>query len=173
MNTCTLEEPIEVSTSYSKTFLSIGELIISDKPTQIWTVLGSCVSIVLHNPRKKVSALCHAQLTEKEIFGESGSDLFTKKAVKDDFRYVASSINYMLDKMQSMGINKNEIQASVYGGASIIEKFTYQIGLENANAACSVLEKHGIRVIKKDIGGGKSRTIRHYSDTGITQVRAL
>ena len=167
----------EVEINYSKAFLSLGELIIADTPTNVWTVLGSCVSVVLYNPRLKVSALCHAQLAETDVFGKKTRGVLDEKyfdiAVKDDFRYVGCSIKYMLEQFLARGINKNEICASIYGGANVIALFTHKIGTINSIAAVEVLEKYGIRIIKKDIGGEKSRTIRHYSDTGVTHVRVL
>jgi len=172
-----LSQQIDIQTIYSKAFLSLGELIVADHPTHIWTVLGSCVSVVLYNPRKKVSALCHAQLAESKVLGYNAytleNDKHIAKVVKNDFRFVECSINFMLEKLFSMGIDKREIQASVYGGANVIAEFTHKIGSENSAAAIAALNKNDIKIVKKDVGGTKSRTIRHFSDTGETNVRVL
>jgi len=160
----------EVKENYTKQFVSLGELFIADEPTHIWTVLGSCVSVILRDPRKKISAVCHAQLTEKGVMDNEAK---YQAAEKDDFRYVACAINYMLDQMLSRGIKKNELQASIFGGASVISGFSHRVGEENANAACKVIENLGIRIVEKNIGGGKSRTIRHYTDSGFTHVKVL
>lgn len=170
MDEFSLSQNENVQTAYSKSFLSLGELIIADQPTHIWTVLGSCVSIILYNPRKKISALCHAQLSENKISGSTNKKS-TSTVIKEDFRFVACSINFMLEKLYAMGIAKNEIYASVYGGANVIVEFTHKIGSDNSDAAIEVLQKKGIKIVKKDVGGTKSRTIRHFSDTGITQVK--
>lgn len=172
----TLSSQVSVQTTYSKLFLSIGELVVADKPMQVWTVLGSCVSVVLHNPRLKVSALCHAQLAEEKVFGKvngTGLEQYAQRTVMNDFRYVEHSICYMLEQLQCMGIKKHEITASVYGGANMIELFTFKVGTENLNATYRVLEENGIGIIRQDVGGNKSRTIRHFTDTGVTHVRKL
>jgi chemotaxis protein CheD len=161
-----------IQNSYAKAFLSLGELIVAEKPTHVWTILGSCVSVILYNPRKKISALCHAQLSEGKFFGCIDNKNIVK-AVDGDFRFVACSINYMLEKFYALGIQKNEIQASLYGGANVIAEFSHKIGSDNSAAAKSVLQKNGIKIIKEDVGGTQSRTIRHFSDTGITHVRVL
>ena len=178
MHNTSIEVPgATTKVSYSKVFLSLGELIIAEQPTYIWTVLGSCVSVVLYNPRKKVSALCHAQLAEDVVFGNFGSAAttgkYTKQVVLNDFRYVGNSINHMLEQMQSLGIKKNEIYASVYGGGNVITQFSRKIGDENFIMAYKVLEKHRIAIVRQDVGGSKSRTIRHFSDIGVTHVRVL
>lgn len=172
----TLASQIAIQTTYSKLFLSLGELVVAKEPMQVWTVLGSCVSVVLYNQRLKVSALCHAQLAEEKVFGKIRStelEQYAQRAVKNDFRYVEHSINYMLEQMQQLGIRKREITASVYGGGNLIELFTYKAGDENLNATYKVLDEHGIAIVKQDVGGNKSRTIRHFTDTGITHVRKL
>jgi Chemotaxis protein; stimulates methylation of MCP proteins len=177
MKEATLLQQSKPQTFYPKAFLSLGELIIADKPTHIWTVLGSCVSVILYNPRKKVSALCHAQMAESRVFGilgkVSGKRTYTEKAVEHDFRFVGSSISYMLDQMLALGISRNEIYASVFGGANLIANFSHKIGKENIDAAIYELERNGVRIVKKDVGGIKSRIIRHFSDTGVTKVRTL
>jgi chemotaxis protein CheD len=173
MQTSMVLEGKDICSTYSKKFVSLGELFITNKPTHVWTVLGSCVSVVLHNPRMKVSALCHAQLTEKGIVGETHQKESIGKEANDDYRYIACSIKYMLNQLFAMGIHKNEIYASVYGGASLIAAFSHQVGAENAEAASKVLGQSGIRIVHKDVGGIKSRTIRHFSDTGVTEVKVL
>lgn len=164
-------------TTYQKVFLSLGELMIVEQPTCVWTVLGSCVSVILYNPRLRISAICHAQLAEIDTFGAFANgrlpSKYADKAVASDFRYVGSSINYMVDQMQLMGIKKHEIFASVYGGGNVITQFTRKIGDENLTMAFEVLAKHNIRIIKQDAGGNKSRSLRHYSDTGLTLVKVL
>jgi chemotaxis receptor (MCP) glutamine deamidase CheD len=79
----------------------------------------------------------------------------------------------MIDQLLLMGIRKNEILASIYGGAHVIGRIKQDVGFENANSAIKILQDQGINVIKQDVGGNKSRTIRYYSDSGITNVKYL
>lgn len=161
---------------YFKTFLTIGGLIVADKPMQIWTILGPCVSVILHSPKKKISAMCHAQLVERsytrrEYFNFESLQYTTSTINNIDFKYVICSVNYMIEQFLSMGINKHDIQASVYGGARLFSDSVFDIGMENINVAFEILQDQGIDIVKTDVGGDKSRLIRHYSDTGITQVK--
>jgi len=166
----------EVNPSYEKKFLSIGEVIIATEPTYIWTVLGSCVSVILFSLRKKVSAICHAQLVEKEfsIKAIPDSEFHTPKSaiLKNDYRYLGRAVNHMIDELLSLGIHKNELVASIYGGGRIIENMQ-DIGLENAESAVKILQENKLHIVNKDIAGDKTRTIRYYSDTGITHVKLL
>jgi chemotaxis protein CheD len=167
----------ETKTVYFKKFLSIGGVFFTDKPTHIWTILGPCVSVILHSPERKISAMCHAQLVEKEFLSKQyfglGSNQYTTTTKNIDFRYVVCSVNYMIEQFIMMGIQKNKIQASIYGGAHLISDLVHNIGSENVNIACEFLKNQGVSIIKKDVGGEKSRVIRHYSDTGITHVKVF
>jgi chemotaxis protein CheD len=173
----TLLVPSKTQTTYVKKFISLGELYISDSPTHFWTVLGSCVSVVLHNPRKMISAVCHAQLAEKGVLGKrhtvQSPGRYVEKATAGDYRFVGCAIDHMVSCFMQQGIMKKEIIASIYGGASIVSEFTYHIGEENVRAALLSLEGHGIKITEKNMGGGKSRLIRHFSDTGTTHVKIL
>lgn len=79
----------------------------------------------------------------------------------------------MIQQFLMMGITTNEIHASIYGGAHLISGLTYNIGFENISIACEMLQNRGVRIIVKDVGGEKSRVIRHYSDTGVTHVKVF
>lgn len=168
-------QTVSGNTTHVKKFVSLGELHCSSSPTQFWTVLGSCVSVVLHNPRKRISMVCHAQISQKDTFGKfnDNQQKYVSKACDGDFRFVETAIMHMLEKFYSNGVDKNEIQAGVYGGASVIAEFSHKIGDENVSAALKLLNQQGIRIIEKNVGGEKSRTIRHFSDTGLTQVKIL
>jgi chemotaxis protein CheD len=159
--------------TYSKTFLSIGSLLIAEKPMHIWTVLGPCISVILYSPGKKTSAICHAQLVEKEFLNNNcvNQELLCLNDKKNfDFRYVVCSIKYMIESLLISGLKKTDIYASIYGGSQNSDSL-YSIGLENINIAVALLQEYRIKIIKTDVGGNKSRVIRHYSDTGITDVK--
>ena len=59
-----------------KIFLQPGEVVISTAPQNVWTVLGSCISIVLYSRRLKVSAICHAKLPEQKKNTEKHCSVF-------------------------------------------------------------------------------------------------
>ena len=170
-----LNEQPERKTNYIERFLLIGQLHISIEPTCVWTVLGSCVSVVLYCPRKKISAICHSQLAEKKEYNHKCSDTCPapchKAPVDSEFRYVTCAVGYMMERFLSMGISKNEIKASIYGGSNMLPNIPYDIGGENILVAYKMLSKYGVKVVKHDTGGKKGRTINHYSDTGITIVK--
>jgi chemotaxis protein CheD len=63
-------------------FLNPGEFHFGDGKTRISTLLGSCVSITLWHPRKRIGGMCHFMLTERRpspdmpLDGRFGSEAF-------------------------------------------------------------------------------------------------
>jgi chemotaxis protein CheD len=176
MNEVVKFHSIENSLQYPEKFLLIGQLHVSVQPTYVWTVLGSCVSVILYSPRKRISGICHAQLAEKKTaHNNKCSDVCPKPCHREpsdsEFRYVTCSVNYMMEQLLKLGAVKSEIQASVYGGSTMLTGSPYDIGGENLRIAYKMIENYGLRVVNFDTGGTKGRSIRHFSDTGITLVK--
>jgi chemotaxis protein CheD len=173
-----LAEKQKLVVDYSLKFLLPGELIIAREPTNIWTVLGSCVSVILFNPRKKISAVCHAQLSENS-YGGRCRDVCPHPCkitpLENDFKYVSCSVNYMVEEFSKFGIRNNEIEAAIYGGASMMKKSVspfYKIGEENVKTAHKMIDQYKLKLMRKDTGGFSGRTLRHYSDSGLTEIKS-
>lgn len=147
----------------NKILLNPGELIICESEQQIWTVLGSCVSIIFYNRRTQRSAICHAQLANnKEIL--TCSDYCSNPCGRDmqenDFKYVTCAFKHMLNQFEKAGIRKSEIEVSLYGGASMLRKSELlHIGGKNLKEAKHLIKKNHLRVVNEDTGGTYSRSI--------------
>jgi chemotaxis protein CheD len=98
----------------SNIYLNPGEIYIGTKPAKVSTILGSCISVTLYNPRLKVGAICHGILpTHRNT--QTGDNNCAK-----DFKYIDYSIAIMLDKFGLLGVRHKEIDVKVFGGADMI-----------------------------------------------------
>jgi two-component system chemotaxis response regulator CheB len=90
---------------------------------------------------------------------------------KDKGHYGDSSTELLIAMMKKLAPNFNRVVAQVYGGGAVVGHLNAAMGIgdRNAMAALQVLKKHGIRVVKKDIGGTNGRRI--YFDTQTNKVR--
>lgn len=159
--------------NYEKVFLRPGQLIIAQKPTFVWTTLGSCLSVVFYNHRQRVSGMCHAQLPDRAASDEKCAGNCPVQCMQDspatcDFRYVNCSIKHMLDQFAGMGIGNSELVVKVFGGANVIKIFDSRksVGQRNTELALSMLEEKRLTVASQDTGGQLGRTIGLFSDTG-------
>jgi chemotaxis protein CheD len=157
--------------------LGLGAVIIVDTPSIVRTILGSCVAVILHVPRLRVSAICHAQMPEREA-GLCCSDTCPqpcggKQSDSTDIRYVTCSIRYMLNDLHRRHVIKAEIICTLVGGANVIKNIDprWSVGERNVEMAASVLKNEGIRVSYSDTGGTLGRVIEHTSDLNRTKVR--
>jgi chemotaxis receptor (MCP) glutamine deamidase CheD len=159
--------------------LGVGDIVVVDQPTTVWTVLGSCVAVILRVPRLGMSAICHAQLPEPPPGSwPSCIDACPKpcdqEPVKDRaMRYVTCGIRKMLAELQQRGALKMEMVASLYGGGNVVSLIAADRSVSDRNVAIarSMLEEEGIPIVFTDVGGTRGRNIEHDSGTNQTVVR--
>jgi chemotaxis protein CheD len=137
-------------------FLKPGELHITEKPTVVSTILGSCVSLTMFHGQSGTGGICHAILPKNPT--DSGCD---------PFRYVDSVVYSMLKMFATVGINRKEIEVKLFGGADVIAHSTKNtIGLKNITEALAVIARESLKLIASDVGGDAGRKLFFYTHTG-------
>lgn len=161
-----------------KVFLGPGQIHITDKPAVIWTVLGSCVSVILYHRKTGLTAMCHAQLParlfhEKKCFHTCPNPCYKEQPNENSFKYLTCSLNYMINTFSDANIPLKEISATVLGGSSIMDfsDDKFSIGLRNTKKAHEYLKQCKIKIIKEDTGGIVGRTIWYNTQTQILQIK--
>jgi chemotaxis protein CheD len=163
----------------TKITLGVGAVHVATKPNLVWTVLGSCVSMVLFVPRMKVSAICHAQLPKpgnsvEPCSNECPHPCFRNRSDTNAFRFVTCCAEYMFKALDRMQVRKSEIAASVIGGASLLGiALKRSVGNQNVEIARQILESHGISVAYDNTGGTHGRAVTYATDTGQIDVRLV
>lgn len=145
--------------------VKMAEMATVENSALLKTTLGSCVGVVLHDPRKKVSGLAHILLPERlRHYGVVG-------------KYADTAIPALLSQLRSSGCSHRDIRAFVTGGANM---FRYSgdgkiatIGDRNVEAAKRVLQELKIPVSYEDTGGDQGRTVTFVNHSGDIQVRTL
>ncbi len=146
---------------YTRKFIHVGEIFVGAKPTEIVTVLGSCVAVCLYDRTEQVGAMNHYLLPLW-----NGNGLQSPK-------FGNISIPKMIENMVNIGCNTHNIEAKLFGGANInqtnIENM--MIGKKNIIIAKEILKEHRIKIIAEDTGGTKGRRILMRSDSGKILLR--
>jgi chemotaxis protein CheD len=137
-------------------FLYPAELYVSKSSYQINTILGSCVSVCLFDPILKIGGMNHYMLPYW-----NGQGLASPK-------YGNIAIEKLIDKMISLGCNKNNLKAKIFGGGEVIETQVVQfhIGTRNIEVARQSLEERKIPIISSSVGGKLGRKIEFLTLTG-------
>ena len=141
-------------------YLRPGEAYIEDRHVLVSTILGSCVSVTMFH-RSQRGRICHAVLP-------SNPD----PLAHDAFRYVDSSIEYMLDSLLSEGVSRGEIEVKIFGGANTFRSGS-AVGDLNAAAALQFVRKKGLKLCASDLGGKSGRKILFDTHTGLIFLKRL
>jgi two-component system chemotaxis response regulator CheB len=130
-------------------FLLPGQIACVQQETLITTVLGSCVAVVLHDPLTKIGGMNHFLLPETP-----NNEIATA-------RYGNFAIPKLIDEIERLGGDRFQLQAKVFGAASVISNnpIGESIGRRNQEIALKILRDSGISIIRKDLGGVRSRKI--------------
>lgn len=141
---------------YEKKFINVGEIYVARRPTEIVTILGSCVAVCLYDTVSKVGAMNHYLVPLW-----NGNGLASPK-------YGDVSVEKLLKHMYDHGCRPYNIIAKVFGGSNINIKSAegMLIGKKNVIIAKEILAKHKIKVVAEDTGGNRGRRIMLVSDTG-------
>ncbi len=141
---------------YEKVFIHVGQIHIGFTPTEISTVLGSCVAVCLFDKYKMVGGMNHYLLPLW-----NGNGLQSPK-------FGNVSVPRMIQSMMDIGCNPSNMEAKIFGGASIniSSSEDMMIGKRNIFTAKEILDEYKIPVIAEDTGGATGRRIMMRSDTG-------
>ena len=113
--------------------------------------LFSCLGVAAYDPGKKVGGLLHAMLPD------SSMDL--KMAAQNPSLFVDTGINYLIESLVQMGATKEFLVVHLAGGADIpLANPILNIGVRNCTAADLALQKLGISVKSKALGGSVPRS---------------
>lgn len=116
--------------------------------------LGSCVAVVLLDPRTRTVGMAHIALPDSEVQPER---------VKTRPAYFADTgIPALFEAMQAHGAapNGRGMMAKLAGGAKVMDhNSVFNIGKRNVLAIRKILWKYGLGPVAEDVGGEISRTV--------------
>lgn len=140
--------------------VNIADMKISTNPQEILITysLGSCVSIALYDPYKKIGGLIHIMLPESAI---------DKNSQMNPYKYVDLGVPLLFKEMFKLGCKRGTLITTVIGGSNVMDKNKFfNIGERNYLAVRKILWRNNVIINKEDVGGSKSRTVRLQIDTG-------
>ena len=127
-----------------------GDVACADSGDRLETLLGSCVAIVMTDPRRTIGAMCHIVHASLPVTGMPHTTAYADKA-----------LDTMYAQLRARGINPLLCEAWVYGGGNMFpDQFTTShVGDQNANWALDALAHDGVRVLFHDLGGSAYRRL--------------
>jgi chemotaxis protein CheD len=146
-----------------KHYLFPSSVFTNIAPTQVTTVLGSCVSVCLIDIKNNIGGINHYMLPLW-----NGSGLASPK-------YGNIAIDKLIERMIFIGSRKENLRAKVFGGGNVLESSInfFNVGERNHTLAIEMLENENIPIIAKSIGGEKGRKIIFNTYTGEVLLKFL
>ena len=133
-------------------FLNPGEFHFGESNTRISTLLGSCVSITLWHPRKRIGGMCHYMLTERKRPPNAALD----------GRFGSEAFDLFLQHVAAAGTRPSEYQAKLFGGANMLTGPTgkqMDIGPRNVALGRQLLAANHIALMVEHVGGSGRRKL--------------
>ncbi len=141
--------------------LGIGEMAFATKPCLIRTVLGSCVGVAIHDPRLRIGGMCHYLIAEAPRGCASS-------------RYGDTAMDFLLRRFLRAGSEPRRLLAWVAGGGLLLDQDqVFFVGDRNVEMADRFLERWGLQVMRREVGGGRARRMSLRSDTGEVVIQAI
>jgi chemotaxis protein CheD len=155
--------PVESSYGAQKVYLHPGHVYVTDKPVDITTVVGSCVSVCLWDRTSKVAGMNHFVLPVP-IGGPAS------------LKHGELATESLIERLVKLGASVDKLRARVLGGSCVIEAFRNagnDLGSKNAAVARRVLAHYRIPVVQEDVGGSTGRKLVFHTDDGSVLVKLL
>lgn len=143
--------------------LGVGDLGVSNRPGDIikTLALGSCIAVVLLEPRSRSVGMVHVALPE--------SSIDAKKAAVQPGYFADTGVDALLCEMKRItGVgSERKFIVKIAGGAKVLDpNNTFNIGKRNELAIKKILWAHGMGAHAEDVGGHITRSVSVEVDTG-------
>jgi chemotaxis protein CheD len=115
--------------------------------------LGSCIGLVVYDPKLAVGGLLHFMLPDSAIDPARGRDR--------PYMFADTGIPLLMEQVCGLGASKRRLIVHAIGGAQMMDhQNVFDIGKRNCLAARRILWKVGVLLNGEVVGGDLSRTVR-------------
>ncbi|MEW5903323.1 MAG: chemotaxis protein CheD [Pseudomonadota bacterium] len=150
-------------------FLQPGDFYFGDRDTRIRTLLGSCVSITLWHPHKKIGGMCHYMLPTR---GD-------KRGAALDGRYADEAMAMFMREVRAANTQPAEYQVKLFGAGNMFplqghhgcarcspevayskpEGACPRVHCRNRQVAYHLVQQHGFTIHAEHLGGDGHRQL--------------
>ena len=141
-----------------------GEWFVSRRHEILTTVLGSCIAACIRDPKAGIGGMNHFMLPDSgEQSGWSVGG-----------RYGTYAMEMLINQLQKLGAERKNLEAKVFGGASVIASMTEtNVGERNAQFVLDFLKTEKVNVVAKDLLDIYPRKVYFFPNNGRVLVKKL
>ena len=142
-----------------------GEYYVTRKADEVLvTVLGSCVSACIRDPKRGIGGMNHFMLAEGDADGWGG--------MGNAARYGNFAMEKLINELMKLGCARGELEIKVFGGGNVTDSRNL-IGTDNSDFVMRYLENEGLSIAAQDLRGQYPRRIQYFPTTGRVIRRLL
>jgi chemotaxis protein CheD len=145
-----------------------GDFYVTCADEVLDTVLGSCVSACIRNPRLGIGGMNHFMLPRPS---GSGSDTWDNRSGRAT-RYGTASMEQLINRILGAGGSRNELEVKIFGGGKVLSSLS-DVGNHNVIFVRDFLKQEGLKVSSEDVGDTCPRHVQYFPMSGRVRVRHL
>lgn len=146
-----------------------GDFYVTRADEVLDTVLGSCVSACIRNPRTGTGGMNHFMLPHPRNGEQSDS---WSAVAGSATRYGSASMEHLINKVLSGGGSRGDLEVKIFGGARVLAAMT-DVGKHNVDFVRDFLRREGLKVVSEDVGNTTPRHVQYFPATGKVRVKHL
>ena len=142
-----------------------GEFYVTEHDEALSTVLGSCISACIRDPKSGFGGMNHFMLPAE------GSD-DGKEVSGTEARYGTYAMECLINEIQKRGASRRQLEVKIVGGGQI-NSLQQNIGERNIQFVLDFLRTEGLTVKSQDLGGTSPRRVQYFPKSGRLRVKHL
>lgn len=145
-----------------------GDYYVTCEDELLDTVLGSCVSACIRNPRLRIGGMNHFMLPRPN---GSANDAWGSVAGRAT-RYGSASMEQLINRILKAGGSRTDLEVKIFGGGRVMSNLS-DVGSHNVTFVREYLKQEGLRIVSEDVGAAYPRHVQYFPMTGRVRVRRL
>lgn len=133
-----------------------GQVYVTADHEIITTGLGSCVSACIWDPCAGVGGMNHFLLpfdTTAELHHWKADELLSNAS-----RYGCYAMENLINQLLNLGAQRGRLNVKLFGGSQLLG-FKSLIGIKNVEFVLGYVQREGLNVVAKDLGGVDPRRV--------------
>jgi chemotaxis protein CheD len=129
--------------------------------------LGSCVAIMLYDPKARVGGMAHILLPSRSLARDT-----TNPA-----KFPETAVPFLIEQLSALGADPRHLVAKLAGGASMFAQLmmpgAVQMGERNLVATRNALRAVAVPIAGEAVGGEAGRSVRFHVADGRVEIRSV
>ena len=146
-----------------------GEYYVSMHDEMISTVLGSCISVCIRDPKNSIGGMNHFMLPNNNA---RKSKNWGDTLVSSGARYGNIAMEQLINTILAHDGKRERLEIKVFGGGKVL-KLTSDIGGKNINFVKQYLIEEGLTITSEDVSGIYPRRVQYFPSSGRVRIKEI